>query len=164
MAPSRFGGLDDGYTTNTTETPRVGVLYNAADVTPQMAAYDFSTEDTPTSAEQATRPDLNTITPKIHVPVLLLDGATDSHYCNGVAQPGETDLDDCTSPATFYTSEQANYQHCMAAGLVPNSGHDLTTERGGPAAAATMLTWTRATVPPGASTAHCAATGPYTGQ
>jgi hypothetical protein len=82
-----------------------------------------------------------------------------SDYCRGAQTVPESGLDNCSSGATLYASERANYPPCFAAAIVPDSGHDLTTEQGASRAARLMLRWAWATLPPSSETTRCAATG-----
>jgi pimeloyl-ACP methyl ester carboxylesterase len=149
---SRFAGLDSGYVTSPTVTARQQFLYNPADSDPRLIAYDWATEDTGTTTELSTRP-ATLPTKQLNVPVLLLNGQDDNHYCG-------TGLDNCSTGATLYTAEKNNYPACFAAGVVPGSGHDLTTEYGAPIAARKMLDWAWRTLPPFATgAAHCGVVG-----
>ena len=148
LPPRRFRGLDAGYLTSPTVAAREALLYDAMDVRPDVVRYDYATEDTLPLGEVTSRPaSLTALTDTLRVPVLLLDGQRDSHYCDGAQAAPETGLDDCATGATLYASEAANYPNaCLAAAVVPGSGHDLTTEDGAVEAAATALGWLAATV------------------
>jgi alpha-beta hydrolase superfamily lysophospholipase len=160
LLPARFAGRDPGYRTTTTLAARRAVLYNQ-DTPTSVVAFDQATRDAVSATEMATRPpDLSALTRAIRVPVLLIDGSLDSHYCAGVTGQ-TTGLDDCTSPAGLYASERGNYTGCFAAATVPGSGHDLTTEPESATAAVTILGWLAATVPAGGPPARCAITGPW---
>src|SRR6202035_971051 len=85
--------------------------------------------------ETATRlADIAADTSQFTMPTMLVDGQHDSHYCRGAQTIPESGLDDCSSGAALYASERGNYPLCFAAAVVPDSGHDLTTEQGAPLA------------------------------
>lgn len=162
----RFASLaaDPGYETSTTLTVRTNLLYNPAASSTRVRAYDQATRDTLSLSELTTRPaSLTALTRTLRIPTLLLDGQVDSHYCDGAQAPSppETGLDDCTTGTTLYASERANYGPCLAAAVVPGSGHDLTTENGASVAATLALTWLRATAPTNEDAARCVAVGAW---
>ena len=160
VLPRRFGDLDSGYLTTIDAQARLAVLYDPRYVSPAVLAYDTATEDTLPIGEAATRPaDLAVDTTQLAVPTLLVDGQHDSHYCNGAQAVAESDLDNCSSGASLYASERANYPSCFAAAVVSDSGHDLTTERGARLGARVMLNWALATLPPTSAAARCAIVG-----
>lgn len=149
----RFKDLDPGYITTKDTSSRVNVLYDKKTSDEGVINFDHNERDTVSATEMATRPpSLAALTLKINVPVLLIDGIHDTHYCNG-ATP-QYDLDDCSSAAGLYDSEKSNYQHCFAAAVV-DSGHDLTTERAAPQAADAMLRWAKAAEPPAGGQVKC---------
>lgn len=162
--PARFGttglNLDAGYLTNTTAAGRLTTVYTPGFVSSATVQFDWTTEDTLALGEITSRPaTLNTLTATIRVPVLLLDGQHDSHYCDNsqAPAPAETNLDDCSSSRSLFLAERANYAAaCFAAAVVPNSGHDLTTEDGAATANHDIVDWLRDTITPHASRAHCA--------
>jgi pimeloyl-ACP methyl ester carboxylesterase len=161
---SRFAslGLDPGYLTSTTQAVRDELLYDTSDSDPAVRAYDQASRDTLALTESTTRPaDLIALTSGLRIPTLLLDGQNDSHYCDGAQTPAETGLDNCATAATLYGSEKPNYGSCFAASIVPGSGHDLTTELGAALAAALILRYDWATLPPTGHAAHCAVTGAF---
>jgi pimeloyl-ACP methyl ester carboxylesterase len=159
----RDAGLDTGYLTSTTQQVRDQLLYRTADSSAVVRRFDQATRDTLALTELTTRPpDLSTLTRTLHMPILLLDGQDDNHYCNGAQTPAETDLDDCSSATGLYRSERANYGPCLAAAIVPGSGHDLATEYGARIAASTILRYARMTMPPHSERARCAITGAFT--
>jgi pimeloyl-ACP methyl ester carboxylesterase len=161
----RFAGRDPGYLTNTTAAGREATVYTAADTTPAMVTFDWQTEDTLTLGEIGSRPPtLNQLTGTIRVPVLLLDGMDDSHYCNNAQSPApnETNLDNCSTAVGLYASERPHYaMACFAAAVVPHSGHDLTTEDGARTANRDIVSWLRTTITPAASHAGCDRQGPF---
>jgi pimeloyl-ACP methyl ester carboxylesterase len=160
---SRDIGLDTGYLTSTTQQVRDQLLYRTTDSSPAIRRFDQATRDTLAYTELATRPaDLSTLTRSLRIPILLLDGQDDSHYCNEAQTPAETDLDDCSTAAGLYRSEHANYGPCLATAIVPGSGHDLATEYGARIAASTILRYAAVTLPPHGERARCAVTGPLT--
>lgn len=160
LLPHRFAGLDPGYLTTVNTQARLAVLYDPRYVRPAVLNYDTATEDTLTIGEATTRPvDIAVDTKQFTVPTLLIDGEHDSHYCNDSQAIPESNLDNCSTSESLYTSERANYPHCFAAAVVPDSGHDLTTEQDAPLAADLMLRWALATLPPQGKTAHCTAIG-----
>ena len=160
LLPQRFGDLDPGYLTSANAQARLAVLYDPRYVTKSVLNYDTATEDTLPIGEVATRPaDIAVDTAQFAVPSMLIDGAHDSHYCREAQTIPESGLDDCSSGTALYTSEQTHYPRCFAAAIVPDSGHDLTTEQGASQAARLMLRWALATLPPGTQTARCAAIG-----
>jgi pimeloyl-ACP methyl ester carboxylesterase len=159
----RFGNLDPGYVTSINSQARLAVLYDPRYVSKAVLDYDTATEDTLPIGEAATRPaDIAADTAQFTVPSMLIDGQHDSHYCRGAQTIPEPGLDDCSSGAALYSSERANYPQCFATAVVPDSGHDLTTEQGAALAARLMLHWALATLPPRSPTARCAAIGGMT--
>jgi len=160
VRPDRFGGLDPGYLTTINRQARLAVLYDPRYVKTAVLNYDTATEDTLPIGEAETRPvNLAEDTTQITVPALLVDGEHDSHYCDGAQTIPESNLDECTSGASLYASERGNYQACFAAAVIPDSGHDLTTEQGAAQAADVTLQWARATLPPNGTRARCAFVG-----
>jgi pimeloyl-ACP methyl ester carboxylesterase len=161
--PRRFSPLDPGYLTNTTAAGRLLTVYTPGFASPGMVQFDWTTEDTLTLGEITSRPaTLNALTATIRVPVLLLDGQHDAHYCDNsqAPAPNETNLDDCSSGAALYTAEKPNYlAACFTAGVVPRSGHDLTTEEGAATANRDIVSWVRETISPTTGHARCAQTG-----
>ena len=159
LLPNRFGSRDPGWITTTTTAARVTLMYAKA-APADAVQFDMDTRDAVSKTEMSTRPpNLGALTHGITQPVLVVDGQFDDHYCAGVI--GQVaGLDDCSSSAALYHSEQANYGPCFAAATVPGSGHDLTTEAGAPIAARAELSWLAATVPAGSGPAHCGMTGP----
>lgn len=160
VRPDRFAGLDPGYVTTTNAQARLAVLYDLRYVSLAVLNYDTATEDTLPIGEAETRPtNLSVDTTRLTVPTLLVDGEHDSHYCDGAQTIPESNLDECTSGAALYTSEHGNYPACFAAAVIPDSGHDLTTEQGAAQAADVTLQWARATLPPNGARARCAFVG-----
>lgn len=163
--PQRFSTLDAGYLTNTTSDGRKLTVYTGADTTSGMVAFDWRTEDTLALGEISSRPPtLNQLTATITLPVLLIDGQDDAHYCDNAQTPAplETNLDDCTSSQTLFSSEQPNYAAaCFEAQAVPHSGHDLTTENGAAVANLDIVAWLRATISPVSGHTHCNGRGPF---
>jgi pimeloyl-ACP methyl ester carboxylesterase len=160
VLPQRFGNLDPGYVTAVNVQARLAVLYDPRFVSRAVLDYDTATEDTLPIGEAATRPpDIAVDTTQFTVPSMLIDGQHDSHYCRGAQTIPESGLDDCSSGAALYASERANYPRCFAAAIVPDSGHDLTTEQDAPLAAHLMLHWALLTLPPRSPAARCAVTG-----
>jgi pimeloyl-ACP methyl ester carboxylesterase len=155
---TRFTGMDPGYLTSATAAARQALLYDPTFTPPGTVAFDFATEDTLGLGEVTSRPaSLTALTLTLRMPVLLVDGQRDSHYCDGAQAIPETGLDDCASSDTLYASERANYNACFAAAVVPHSGHDLTTADGARDASALIQTWVGETVDDGR--ARCATTG-----
>jgi pimeloyl-ACP methyl ester carboxylesterase len=160
VLPQRFGNLDPGYVTAVNAQARLALLYDPHFVSPAVLDYDTATEDTLPIGEAATRPpDIAVDTTQFTVPSMLIDGQHDSHYCDGAQTIPESGLDDCSSGAALYASERANYPPCFAAAVVPDSGHDLTTEQGASLAARLMLHWALATLPPMDTVAKCSVVG-----
>jgi pimeloyl-ACP methyl ester carboxylesterase len=160
VLPQRFGDLDLGYLTAVNAQARLAVLYDPRFVSRPVLDYDTATEDTLPIGEAATRPpDIAVDTTQFTVPSMLIDGQHDSHYCDRTQVIPESGLDDCSSGAALYASERANYPQCFAAAVIPNSGHDLTTEQGGVLAARLMLHWALTTLPPTGTAARCTVIG-----
>jgi pimeloyl-ACP methyl ester carboxylesterase len=160
VLPQRFGNLDPGYVTAVNVQARLAVLYDPRYVSGAVLDYDTATEDTLPLGEVATRPpDIAVDTSQFTVPSMLIDGQHDSHYCRGAQTIPESGLDDCSPGAALYASERANYPWCFTAAVIPDSGHDLTTEQGASLAARLMLHWALATLPPMGSVARCSAVG-----
>lgn len=153
------GAPDPGYLTSVSVQARAALLYDPQDVRPGTVAFDYATEDTLPIGEITSRPaSLDALTATLRVPVLLLDGMHDSHYCDGAQVVPESGLDDCSSSVGLFTSERAHYASaCFAAAVVPRSGHDLTTEDGARSAARTMMSWLSVTLASGRS--RCAVRG-----
>jgi len=127
-----------------------------------VRAFDQSTRDTLALTESTTRPaSLIPLTRGLRIPTLLMDGQFDPHYCNGAQIIPETGLDDCSSSTTLFASEKANYGQCFATSVVPQSGHDLTTEYGAAIAARLILRYAWRVLPPAGAEPRCAVTGPW---
>jgi pimeloyl-ACP methyl ester carboxylesterase len=138
----------------------IALLYDPRYVTRAVLTYDTATEDTLPTGETATRlADIAADTSQFTMPTMLVDGQDDSHYCRGAQTIPEPGLDDCSTGAALYATERANYPSCFAAAVVPDSGHDLTTEQGAPLAARLMLRWALATLPPMGTAARCSVVG-----
>lgn len=134
----RFAGLDAGYLTSRPGT-RAALVYDPTKADPRVIAYDEATEDTLALGEAQTRPaDQGALSIKIQVPVLLMDGNTDDHYCG-------PDVDNCASQATFRASE-APYFHTRLTTVLVSSGHDIQLSYVSPQADAIMLAWSNWTL------------------
>ena len=150
----RFATLDPGYVTSKPGT-RADGFYYLPDSDPDVIAHDEATEDTITESEETTRPaNLESLFKKITVPTMIVNGNHDVHYCTA-------DNYDCSRTTTFYQQLAASLppSTCLAAAL-EEGGHDLQLQRTAPATDATMLAWSKATIPPHGRPAHCAVRGP----
>jgi pimeloyl-ACP methyl ester carboxylesterase len=153
--------LDSGYTTTDTLANRIKLLYYAPDASPAVMRYDNDeARDTASASEFSTRPaDLASLSLKITVPVLLLDGNHDVHYTlcdNGTAT--------CTTGQSLYDAERGYFgTSCLSAATVA-SGHDVQLSLSAGQADQLMLSWSRRALGPHASgPAACPATGAYAG-
>lgn len=154
-------GLDNGYTTTDTLANRIKLLYYAPDASPAVMRYDNSqARDTASNSEYSTRPaDLTSLSLRITVPVLLLDGDHDVHYT--LCADGTTT---CTTGQSFYDAEHSHFgTSCLAAAVVP-AGHDVQLSTSAPEADRLMLSWSRQALGPHArGPVSCPATGAYHG-
>lgn len=157
----RFASLDAGYKTNKPNTRGLGGLYYAPLADPTVIAKDQATEDTVTQTEITSRPQGGAVqTTTLNVPVLLMDGQQDSHYCldNAIGASAHIAAS-CSSPVAFYQANVANYPNaCFATALV-QSGHDINLHVTAPSSFLTLLEWSYATIPPLGDHMHCAITG-----
>jgi alpha-beta hydrolase superfamily lysophospholipase len=125
-------GLDHGYFTTLPGT-RGGQYYYPATADPRVIATDEQNKDVTT---------LNPLPPirtpdQITVPVLLIVGAKDHLFCEGVT------LYDCGNPDTVRTFEARYFlpQADLTVQLIPETGHDLALSTTAPLTDATMLQW-----------------------
>lgn len=149
----QFKTLDAGYlTTKPGARSDEGLFYHLPLADPAVIAADDASKDTLATTELATRPsNLGTLTPAIHVPVLIADGQFDTHYCT-------PDVDNCTSSQTLYNDESVNFNTCLAVAVL-QSGHDLNLHVTAKQTFRTLLWWSRQTIPPTGDT-ECAVNGP----
>ncbi|MEW2548291.1 alpha/beta hydrolase [Streptomyces sp. NPDC047002] len=157
---SRFASLDDGYVTSK-PGQRAAILYYPPLADPRVVAADQATEDVVSQTELTTRPaDLGALMKKITVPVLLVDGNKDNHYCTpDVDGTAGTDLG-CTSTTEFYQHEAGNFTGACFSAMLVRSGHDITLHRTAPQSYASILAWEQATLPARGTAARCATRGP----
>ena len=146
-------GLDAGYLTSKAGLRgQGGLFYDTALADPRVIAEDEATKDTVTTAEFATRPaNLGALTPNITVPVLIIDGQEDTHYCGDGAN-------DCTSSQTFLNDEAPFFNTCLGVQLV-QSGHDINLHVTAQSSYRDFIRWSYATLPPTANHARCAESG-----
>ncbi len=129
-----------------------GLFYDPTLANPTVITADEATKDVASTTEFATRPpDLGTLTPNIHVPVLIIDGQEDTHYCSAGAN-------DCTSSKTFLKDEAPFFNTCLSTELV-QSGHDINLHVTARSSYRAFLRWSYATLPPIALKARCALPG-----
>lgn len=153
----RYSSLDDGYVTNRPGT-RAHQLYYLPDADPAVISYDEATEDTLSQSERLTRPkSLDMYTRRIasSVPILIVDGNHDAHYC-------ASDDYDCTSTSSWFAQEAISFpsEGCVA-GALEESGHDLQLHRSSPTTDQLILDWSQRTLSPvGQHPATCAVRGP----
>ncbi len=150
---ARFSALDPGYlTTKAGLRGEGGLFYDTALANPLVIAADEASKDTVTTAEFATRPaNLGALTPNITVPVLIIDGQEDTHYCSSGAN-------DCTTSQTFLNDEAPFFNTCLATELV-QSGHDINLHVTAQASYRDFIRWSYATLSPYATHAHCTLQG-----
>lgn len=132
-------GLDDGYLTSTPGlASRAALVYDPAKADPRVIQFDADTMDTLDLTEARTRPiDQGALSIRIQVPVLLIDGNTDNHYCG-------LDVDDCSSLSAFHASEAPYFSPAarLTTELV-DSGHSIQLSYANAHADAEMLRWSR---------------------
>jgi pimeloyl-ACP methyl ester carboxylesterase len=147
-------GLDPGYLT-TKPGDRVALYYYAPGADPNVIAQDEATKDTIGLSELITRPKTYLLTPQIHVPVLILDGQHDVHYC-------AADDDDCSTQSIFYQEESPYFTPaaCLQTFLVPNTGHVVALSLSAPLTDAVMLAWSEYNLSPTGSQGPCLGSGP----
>lgn len=150
-------GLDPGYWTSVPGT-RAALYYYTPTADPRVIALDEASKDLISATEKATRPNTALLTPGIHVPVLILDGDHDIHYC-------ATDADDCSTQAGFYAQESPYFSAaaCLATVLIPRTGHDTTLHRTAPLGDAAMLYWSYLHLRPDGGGSPCTGAGPLFG-
>lgn len=146
-------GLDSGYLTSVPGT-RAAQHYYGPGADPDVIARDEATKDLLSLSELTSRPNTSLLTPDIRVPVLLLDGDHDVHYC-------AADADDCSSQTVFASEESPFFSAaaCLHTFLVPNTGHDLALHRSAPISDAMMLRWARHYLSPAGVRGKCAHQG-----
>jgi pimeloyl-ACP methyl ester carboxylesterase len=158
----RFSTLDPIYQTHKPDTRGLSGLYYTPLADPAVIAADQNTEDTVTRTEIISRPQGNGVqTAALKVPVLLVDGQFDSHYCldNNLGPPDHVAAM-CASSSAFWNAEKANYPNaCFSAALV-QSGHDINLHTTAQQSFGLLLAWSWATIPPIGVPAHCALRGP----
>lgn len=158
--------LDLGYVTTRPDVRNQDVLYYAENADPEMIRHDQEVlRDTATSGEGtsvyyrsgalalfATGPDQDVEVPlsghtrSITVPTFILNGDRDPQFCG-------FGLRHCQSPEALQRNETRFFdaQACLRAGIVPNSGHNLTLHRNAPAFFAAAREWLDAVVGPDGS-------------
>lgn len=136
----RFSGLDPGWLTS-----RPGSLpalhYYLPTVSPRVLDYDERTKQVVSATEFSTRPDLSMLMPRIHVPVLIITGQQDVHYC-------AKDNIDCSSQASFHQAEAPYFapDACLSTWVVAATGHNLPLHYTGPFSALRIVAWSLRTV------------------
>jgi pimeloyl-ACP methyl ester carboxylesterase len=131
----RFASLDPGWLTS--RPGMIGSLhYYAPGADQRVIDYDEATKDVISASEFSTRPDASTLMPLIHVPVLIITGQEDVHYC-------AKDNIDCSTQRSFYKSEAPFFSPaaCLHTILVPDTGHNLTMHRSAPVSAGLIVLW-----------------------
>ncbi|MCA1223169.1 alpha/beta hydrolase [Streptomyces sp. 8L] len=157
---SRFASLDDGYVTSS-PGQRAAILYYPPLADPRVVAADAATEDVVSQTELTTRPaDLGALMKKITVPVLLVDGDKDNHYCTPDVDGTAGTALGCTSTTEFYQHEAANFSGACFGAMLVRSGHDITLHVTAPQSYTDILAWEHATLPARGHAARCAAEGP----
>ncbi len=136
----RFAGLDAGYLTSVPGT-RAALVYDPAKADLRVITLDEATEDVMALGEIRTRPvDQGALSIQIQVPVLLMDGDTDNHYCG-------PDVDDCTSQRAFHASEAPFFSPAAHLSTVlVDSGHDIQLSYVSAFADTLMLAWSHRTL------------------
>lgn len=119
-------GLDAGYLTT---IPGERYVLHSSYTDPAVLSYDEDHKDLVSSTEFGTAvsavdtlPPLN-VSDSVTVPVLLVAGELDALLC-------VDSVPDCTDPAAVRSAELPYYQSApsLTVGMVPDTGHDLTTE------------------------------------
>ncbi|GAB3902612.1 hypothetical protein GCM10029964_093330 [Kibdelosporangium lantanae] len=132
----RFAGLDSGWLASRPGT--VGQLhYWLPGADPRVIAADEASAEVVSAAEFATRPpDTSALMAGIRVPVLLLDGDHDIHYC-------APDAVDCSSERSFHDSEAVRFASspCVTTELADRTGHNVMLHATARRSAAAMLAW-----------------------
>jgi pimeloyl-ACP methyl ester carboxylesterase len=153
----RFTGLDPGYLT-TKPGARAHHLYYLPDADPAVVEHDQNTEDTLNRGEIATRPSsIEAFTRALppDLPILVIDGNHDSHYCT-------TDTYTCSTTSTWFAQVSSTFPQgaCLAGALV-EAGHDLQLHRSAPTTDQVMLDWATRVIPPThPAPAECTVRGP----
>lgn len=134
-----FAGAGYGLGYLTTEPgTRGGDFYYTPDADPNVIATDESTKATATDGQVTTFAPLliDGISAQITAPVLLVIGQEDSIVCGLLATV-------CSSAATVLQAEAPYYspQAQLQVAVIPNSGHDLTLQKGAPLYFAATIAW-----------------------
>ena len=147
-------GLDTGYLT-TLPGDRGPLYYYLPGADPKVIAQDEATKDLISLTELITRPKGELFSPQVRVPVLILDGDHDIHYC-------AADDDNCSSQAIFYQEESPYFPAaaCLHTFLVPHTGHDTALSLSAPLSYGVMLAWSHYYLSPGGRQGRCAGSGP----
>jgi pimeloyl-ACP methyl ester carboxylesterase len=120
-------------------------MYYLPGADPSTIKADIATKETATYEDIATLPAAldPSITAKIHVPVLIVDGQEDALSC-------ASDATDCSSSATLAAAEQPLYPNThVDTFVVPDAGHAVTLHRDAPLTYSVMLGWSLWHLPPG---------------
>jgi Alpha/beta hydrolase family len=146
--------LDTGYLT-TIPGDRAALYYYTPGADPDVIARDEATKDLISLTELISRPKTYLLTPQIHVPVLILDGDHDIHYC-------APDDDNCSDQSIFYQEESPYFTTaaCLHTFLVPNTGHVTALSRSAPFSYMVMLAWASYYLPPSGFRGPCLGSGP----
>lgn len=127
---------DPGYLT-LQDAFRPELMYNLADADPSVVAADIAHKETLTAAEVATLQDglLPTVTARLRIPVLIIDGTKDQLIC-------ASDATDCSSSASLAAAEQPFYPMSrISTYVVPGSGHAIDLHLNGYLAFIRMICW-----------------------
>lgn len=161
----RWAALDPGYLATLPDAvERIGSVYGP-DTTASALAIVGAHQGTVSITEVDSRPQgaaAAAQAARIRVPVLVVDGQYDRHYCEGnpVGQPPSI-TPQCAGAAAFATYERHLLPNaCLATSLIEGSGHAIQEERAAPRANALYLSWLTATM--SGDRATCARTGPTT--
>jgi alpha-beta hydrolase superfamily lysophospholipase len=142
-------GLDPGYLTTRPGT-REQLFYDPATTSPAVLALDEAGKDTATAAEGVASVSLIAEPPadqpslQVNVPVLVVVGADDYLFCDGVT------VYNCASPASVQSFESKYYSpeaHLKVA-VIPDTGHDLALSTTAPITDAVMIGWSLSVITP----------------
>ncbi|MFY9823270.1 MAG: alpha/beta hydrolase [Thermoanaerobaculia bacterium] len=129
----RFAGqnLPDGYLTTVPGTR--GIFYEEPFFDPRVKAFDEKKKETVTIAELNTGVPALSLTPGIHVPVLLVVGDLDGAFCNPPSCTASGSLS--VEPDSFAPDA------CLETKAIPKSGHDLNLHYDAPTTFTLILDW-----------------------
>ncbi|MEC3992646.1 alpha/beta hydrolase [Actinacidiphila sp. DG2A-62] len=143
---AKWGSLDDGYVTVVPSgVPDDGLLYLPGATEAALTAVETH-QGTLSRTELATRPQGRAATAQgaaLRLPLLLLDGRFDEHYCtvNALHEPPRTGPR-CATEQAFGQYGRAFFPHAdLTTALVPDAGHALELQTNAPATNDRVLDW-----------------------